>query len=145
MHQLCNGCFIIYATPNLQYIHSYLYTYANLWDQICIRFAMVVLLCLLYQICTTYTHTFTHTQIYGIKFASYLQWSFYYVNYTKFALHTLIPLHIRKFIGSNLHEICNGSFIIFTIPNLHYIHSYFCRYANLYNQICIKFARVVYS
>ena len=83
--------------------------------QICINFAVVVLLCLRHKICNTYTHAFTHTQIYGIKFATDFQWLFYYLYYAKFAIHTLIPLHIRKFIGSNLHQICNGCFIIFTI------------------------------
>ena len=113
--------------------------------QIWINFAVVVLLSLRHQICNTYTHAFTHTQIYGIKFAADLQWLFYYLYYIKFAIHTLINLHICKFIGSNLHQICNGCFVIFTIPNLQYIHTYFCTYANLSHQICIKFARVVYS
>ena len=112
--------------------------------QICINFAVVVLLSLRHQICNTYTHAFTHTQIYGIKFAADLQWLFYYLYHTKFAIHTLIPFHIRKFFGSNLHQICNGWFFIFTIPNLQYIHTYLCTYANLSNQTCIKFARVVY-
>ena len=112
------------------------------------------------------------------KFASTLQWLFYYLCDTKFAIHTLMPLRIRKFmgsnlqqicngcliiftisnlqyihsyiytykfIGSNLHQICNGCFVIFTMTNLQYIHTYFCTYANLSRQICIKFARVVYS
>ena len=55
------------------------------------------------------------------KFASTLQWSFYYLCDTKFAIHTLMPLHLRKFMGSNLEQICNGCFIIFTMPNLQYI------------------------
>ena len=82
--------FYIFATQNLQYIHACLYTYANLWDQICNRFAMVVLLSLLYQICNTYTHTFSHTQIHWIKFASDSLWLFYYLYYIKFPLHTPI-------------------------------------------------------
>ena len=77
------------------------------------------------------------------KFASTLQWLFYYLCYTKFAIHTLIPLHIRKLMGSNLHQICNDSFIMFTISNLHYLHSYLYTYANLWDQICIIFAMVV--
>ena len=73
LQQISNGCFIIFTMPNLQYIHSYLFTYANSLDQICIRFAMAVLLSLLYEICNTYTHKFTHTQIHWIKFALNLQ------------------------------------------------------------------------
>ena len=76
------------------------------------------------------------------KFVSTLQWSFYYLCDTKFAIHTLMPLHIRKFMGSNLQQICNGCFIIFTIPNLQYIHSYLFTYANFLDQICIRFAMV---
>ena len=79
------------------------------------------------------------------KFASTSQWLFYYLCGTKFAIHTLINLHIRKFIASILHQICNGCFVIFTISNLQYIHTYLCTYANLSHQICIKFAKVVYS
>ena len=103
LQQICNGCFIIFTIPNLQYIHSYLFTYANSLHEICIRFAMVVLLSLLYQICNTYTHKFTHTQIHWIKFASDLQWLFCYLYHTKFAIHTHILLHIRKSFSSNLH------------------------------------------
>ena len=73
--------FYYLTIPNLQYIHSYLFTYANFLDQICIRFAMVGFLSLLYQICNTYTHTFAHTQIFLIKLALNLQGLFIHNNF----------------------------------------------------------------
>ena len=73
-----------------------------------------------------------------------MQWLSYYLCNNKFALHTHIPLHICKSNHSNLHQICNGCFIIFATINLHYIYTHLCTCVNLTIQICINLPWMFY-